>query len=133
MSNATTADAPARRDPLPNVRTIDQYLRDEYNAGRIDARQVARELHAAGWTPYVYRDADALGCIGIDPEPPRKDPDEDAPRVTVARVSMDGFAADTDEARDKWRDVFRTIAAARAEADKPRRRRAKRIAQPTLF
>lgn len=111
-------------------------------AEQYGAREIGREaVELPGGGRVFVRELDApdafdgLGWTNraLDYEPPRKDPDEDAPRATVARVSLDGFAADTDEARNKWRAVFGAIAAAKAEADKPRRNRAQRIAQPTLF
>ena len=49
-----------------NIPSITQSLKQDYEAGKISAHEVAEELSKANLTPYIYDDKDALKKIGID-------------------------------------------------------------------
>lgn len=58
-------DTTKQKKPF-NIPSITQSLKQDYEAGKISAHEVAKELSKANLTPYLYDDKDALKKIGID-------------------------------------------------------------------
>lgn len=46
-----------------DIPTLDERLRLDYEAGKINAREVARQLYLNGWAPYTPDDEEALKLI----------------------------------------------------------------------
>ena len=84
------------------VKGIIQTLKDDYEAGKINAKEVAKELSKANLTPYLLDDSEALEKIGVkqsdskDKQSDSKEKKEDK-KVATTKIIEGGIKETTDK------------------------------------
>lgn len=97
-----------RKTTFKPVKGIMQSLKDDYEAGKINAKEVAKELSKANLTPYLLDDSEALEKIGVK-QSDTKDGEEDFEKGTKSTKKDEDRHQKVRDLEDKAYKEFKTI------------------------